>query len=69
MCGFLFEGCCNHLVHIGDGGMGDYWTNLQTEITLSDLYVGVYLLMCFGVLGFHVWYTFFVHILWLIWLT
>ena len=54
MCGFLSEGCCNHLVHVGDKGWVTTGPNHELML-LSQTFIFVF--VCFCVFGFLIWYS------------
>ena len=47
MCGFLSEGCCNHLVHVGDRGWVTTGPNHELML-LCQTFIFVFVL-CFWV--------------------
>lgn len=49
MCGFLFEGCCSHLVRVADGG----W-EIAGPIYVLKLFCQtfIFVYVCYCVLGF-----------------
>lgn len=55
MCGFFSEGCCDHLVHVGDRGWLTTGPIYELMLLYQTFILFLCLFLCFCVFGFHIW--------------